>query len=146
MHQMNINDGQPMHSFKAEIEKFQNKNADHPKLGDKVRSLWKVAKRVCAIALLMTERKKSDVLQWASYTYPALISISEVALIWRLLDMAVVAHQLLLQGKQKKINFYSGKILQATYLADIILPQTLANMENCLRHGREIIEIPDDGF
>jgi hypothetical protein len=63
---------------------------------------------------------------------------------WRLLDMAIIANRNL--KKDKKKNFKIGKILQATYFADVTLPHTLATMNNALRKGREIVEIPEEAF
>ncbi len=98
------------------------------------------------IAVEMKIRRKTDPLQWGSYTYPAMMSISEVVMAWRLLDMAIIADKHLKKSPKVKTDFYRGKVLQATYFVDTVLPQTLANMETCIRHGREVIEIPDGAF
>jgi hypothetical protein len=116
------------------------------RLGDTVQSLSRVATRVFEITQELTKRRGEDILQWASYTFPALASISEVLMAWRLLDMAVIAIKLQESTKGSKKDFYEGKILQATFYADTVLPQSLVNMENCLRPGREILEIPDNAF
>ena len=34
---------------------------------------------------------KTDPLQWASTTYPALLAFGELTMAWRLIDMAVIA-------------------------------------------------------
>ncbi|MCP4753712.1 MAG: acyl-CoA dehydrogenase [Proteobacteria bacterium] len=143
---MAMNDGRPMHDFKKEVDRFCGENKEHPILGDKVRALAGVADRVCEIALEMKERRQSDILQWASYTYPALICLGDVFMTWRLLDMAVIADKHMEKSKGSKNYFYKGKVLQASYFTDTILPQTLANMETCLRHGREIVDMPDGAF
>ena len=36
--------------------------------------------------------------------------------------------------------------MQATYFADVTLPHTLATIENALRKGREVIDMPEGGF
>ena len=92
----------------------------------------------------MRDQMNSDPLQWASNTYPALMAFGEVTITWRLLDMAVIATRAIEKGKQN--NFYSGKIMQATYFADVTLPHTLATMGNALREGREVVEMPDGAF
>lgn len=143
---MNMNEGRPFRYFKKELNGFCQENKEHPTLGDKVRALSGVSGRVCEIAQEMLERHKTDPLQWASYTYPAMISISEIIMVWRLLDMAIIAEKQLEKSKGAKGDFFKGKVLQATYYADTILPQSLANMESCLRHGREIIEMPEGSF
>ncbi len=143
---MEMNDGKPFFYFKEELDKFCLENKDHPLFGDKVRALSGVADRVFEIALEMKERRKTDPLQWGSYTYPALMSISELIMVWRLLDMAVIASKIQERSKGAKSDYYLGKVLQASYFTDTTLAQALANMETCLRHGREIIEIPDGAF
>jgi hypothetical protein len=36
--------------------------------------------------------------------------------------------------------------MQATYFTDVTLPHTLATMNNALREGREVIEMPNGAF
>lgn len=141
---MTINDGAPFLSLKTEIEKFCQTHGEHPELGERVRNLLSVFNRVCEVALELNEKRKSDPLQWASYTYPALLCFSEVTMAWRLLDMAVIAHRAMEGGTEN--DFYRGKVFQATYFVDITLPSTLARAEVCLRQGREIVEIPEEAF
>jgi hypothetical protein len=73
------------------------------------------------------------------------MAFGEVTVAWRLLDMAVIAYP----GAQKKgkgSDFHRGKVLQAAYFVDTVLPQTLASLATCLRHGREVVEMPDSAF
>ncbi len=72
-------------------------------------------------------------------------AFGDVAMAWRLLDMAVIAHPASLK-KGKKNDFYRGKVLQATYFVDTTLPHTLATIETCQRQGREIVDIEDNAF
>jgi hypothetical protein len=65
-------------------------------------------------------------------------------MVWRLLDMAIIAARAI--AKVRKNNFYLGKIMQATYFTDVTLPHTLATMNNALREGREVIEMPNGAF
>ena len=88
---MTIRDGAPFNAFKTEIDIFCEKHREHPELGDRVRALAGVGKRLWEAAEEMKNRMTSDPLQWASYTYPALIAFGEVAMAWRLLDMAIIA-------------------------------------------------------
>jgi len=143
---MNMRQGKLILTFKEEIDTFCEKNSSHPLLADNIRALQETAERVCDIASEMRERQKEDPLQWASYTYPCLISLSEVTMTWRLLDMAVFAEKCLGNCNAAQRDYYKAKILQATYFSDITLPQAKANMETCLREGREILEIPDGAF
>jgi len=83
-------------------------------------------------------------LQWASYTYPALLCFGEITMIWRLLDMAVVAQGFMDDGLDN--DYYQGKIFQATYFSDVTLPLSSARMESCLRDSREVVDMPEGAF
>lgn len=143
---MVMNDGRPFQFFREEVSQFCQEHKEHGRLGDKVRALFGVMERVSEIALEMQVRREKDVLQWASYTYPALMSIGEVVVSWRLLDMAIIADRQLGSAKGSQKAFLEGKVFQASYYVDTVLPRTLVNMETCLRHGREILDIDDGAF
>lgn len=142
---MNQKEGACLNAFKSEIESFCERHREHDGLGDKVRTLSGVLKRLWETAEEMKNRQKTDPVQWASYTYPALMAFGEAIVAWRLLDMAVIAYPTA-QKKGKRNDFYRGKVLQASYFVDTVLPQTLATLSTCLRHGREVVEIPDNAF
>jgi hypothetical protein len=65
-------------------------------------------------------------------------------MVWRLLDMAVIAAHAINKGR--KNDFYIGKFMQATYFTDVTLPHTLATAETALREGREVVEMPEGAF
>jgi hypothetical protein len=92
----------------------------------------------------MAERMKSDPLQWASYTFPALMCFGDVTLAWRLLDLAIIAQRVLDEGRGNA--FYAGKVTQACYFVGTMLPLTMARLDICIRSGREIVEIPNEAF
>jgi alkylation response protein AidB-like acyl-CoA dehydrogenase len=142
---MTIRDGGPFRAFQTEVDHFCEKHREHPELGDKIRTLAAVSAQLWEVAEEMKHRMKADPLQWASYTYPALIAFGEVTMTWRLLDMAVIA-QPASRKNGKESDFYKGKVMQATYFADMILPHTLATIETYCRQGREVVEIPDSAF
>ena len=104
----------------------------------------RVKDRLCDMSEEMKRRSKSDPLQWASYTYPALLAFSETIMIWRLLDMASIAYTE--TEKRGKNEYYVGKLSQATFFTDITLPHVLAKIETCLRTGKEITEMPEGAF
>jgi len=141
---MRINGGAPFTAYKKEIEKFCRENREHPQLGTQVTALAQTFDRLTEVAEKMRDQMKSDVLQWASNTYPALTAFGEVTMVWRLLDMAIIAARA--NEKGRKNNFCLGKIMQATYFTDVTLPHTLATMDNALREGREVVEMPNGGF
>jgi len=140
---MSMRGGACLKAFKKEIEAFCTANQDHEQLGGHVRALAGVNRRLLEMAENMRDRMKSDPLQWASYTYPALLAFGEVIMCWRLMEMAVIAVENL---KKKTSDFYLGKVVQATFYTDTTLPHASANIESCLRSGREIVEIPDSAF
>ena len=141
---MRINGGAPFLAFKSEIEKFIQNHRNHPQLGPEVDNLDRTFTQLAGVAEEFGRRMQSDPLQWASYTYPALICFGEVTMAWRLLDMAAAAVKAMEKGR--KNDFYRGKVLQASYFADVTLPHTAATLGTCLREGREIIDMPEKGF
>ena len=141
---MRIHDGAPYLAFRTEFRKFLEQHKDHPQLGPKVKDLSAVFERLDRMAREFKEKMTSDPLQWASKTYPALLAFSEATMAWRLLDMAIIASGAMESGK--KNDFYLGKVLQATYFADVTLPHTLATIDTCLQAGREVVDMPLKGF
>jgi hypothetical protein len=142
---MLLKDGACLAAFKNKIVEFCTQHREHPGLGDKVRTLSGVMERLWETAEEMKNRMQADPLQWASYTYPALMAFGEVTVAWRLLDMAVIAWESA-QKKGKRYDFHKGKVLQASYFVDTVMPHTLAALGTCLRHGREVLEVPDNAF
>ena len=141
---MRINDGAAYKAFMTELEDFCQKNMHQKALGKDIQALAQAAKRLAEVAEAMSELSGSDPLQWASYTYPALMCFGDVTMAWRLLDMAVIARQTMDEGTK---NDYSlGKVMQATYFTGVILPETMARLETCLRAGREIVDMPEGAF
>jgi alkylation response protein AidB-like acyl-CoA dehydrogenase len=141
---MRINNGAPYAAYKTEIQQFFTRHQDHPHLGGWVRYLSDAFDRLDHMAAELHGKMTTDPLQWASNTYPALLAFSEVTMCWRLLDLAIIASDAMDSGKSGE--FYKGKVLQATYFVDSILPHTLATIANCLREGREVVDIPVKGF
>jgi len=142
---MLMDKGAPLKAFKTEIETFCRKFRDHASLSAAIGLLARTGETLFKTAGEMVARRQEDPLQWASYTYPALMSFGETVMAWRLLDMAVIAHECA-RKEGKLSDYYSGKVLQATYFAETTLPHTLARSEICLRAGREIVEMPAGAF
>ncbi|NOX34888.1 MAG: acyl-CoA dehydrogenase [Deltaproteobacteria bacterium] len=142
---MTINNGACFLAFKKELTLFCEKNRTDEILGSRIRALKGVANNLFETALTLNALQKKDPLQFASYTYPALISFSEVTMVWRLLDMALVA-QASLENTKKSQSFYKAKLLQASYFADMTLPLIQAGLETFVRPGREILDIADNAF
>lgn len=142
---MTLRNGASFLAFKQEIEQFCEKNREHVELGDKVRALQGVAQNLWETAYELQKRKENDPLQWASYAYPALTAFADITMSWVLLDMAIIAYPHA-EKKDKKNDFYRGKVLQATYFLDITLPHTQATIEICQRHGREVVIMQDNVF
>ena len=131
-------------AYRDEIERFCVNHEHHPRFGEEIKSLSSVEKKLADVALAMAEKMNSDPLQWASYTFPALMCFGDVTMAWRLLDLAILAQRMADEGRGNA--FYIGKIMQASYFVGTMLPLTRARLETCIRRGREIVEIPNEAL
>jgi hypothetical protein len=141
---MRLNGGALFNAYLSEIRNFCQKQAGQPRLGSEIRALAGAVDSLETMARTLAERMKTDPLQWASYTYPALLCFGDITMAWRLLDLAVIAQERVDAGQGS--DFFSGKVLQATYFTGTTLPLALARMETCLRSGREVLDLPEGGF
>ncbi len=141
---MTLRDGACLAAFREEVMGFCEARRDDPAVGSGVRLLESVARGLWETAAEMAGRQASDPLQWASYTYPALLAFSEVAMAWRLLDMAAIAAGKAGTGKQA--DFFRAKVLQAAWWVETTLPHTRVRAGLCTRAGRETMDMPDGGF
>lgn len=142
---MRLDDGAMVQAFTAELGKFIETNKNHQGLGKYVSNLEEAFARVQEMTTMMIGKNSADPLQWASYTYPALLCYGDLVMVWRLLDMALIAWDRS-EGKAKKNDYFRGKVAQATFFADMTLPHTITRAHSCMRSGREIIDIPDGAF
>jgi hypothetical protein len=141
---MRIQNGAPFTAYRQELKEFVRQTEDHPVIGGPVRRLAHAAERLFQVAGEMAGLNQSDPLQWASQTYPMLLSFGDVTMGWRLLDMARIAQEAMDSGGESE--FYRGKVLQASYYAGVTLPVCLARLDSCLQSGREILDMPDGAF
>jgi len=141
---MQIDNGAPFKAYMAELEGFCQENMENKGLRKEIKSLSLLVKQLRDVALEMKKRMKSDLFQWGSYTYPILLCFGDVTVAWRLLDMAIAAQKAI--DRDERSDFYAGKIIQATYFADTILPVTSARLGTCIRKGNEIAEMPVTAF
>ncbi len=141
---MRINDGAPVRAFMEEIGSFCKANQDHPRLGGAVKELGKMVDKLMEASTKLGMLAMSDLPQWASTTYPALLSYGDASMCWRLLDMARVAQKAIDGGKDNP--FYQGKVMQALYFIRVTLPMAMARLDSCVREGREVVEMPADAF
>ncbi len=141
---LTMDGGAPIKAFLSELRAFCTRYADHALLGDHVRSLVEAAVRLQELASIMRKTLETDPLQWASKTYPALLCFAEATMVWRLLDMAAIAQRKIDEGDASE--FYTGKVMQAMYFADVTLPALLARLEISGRPSREVVEMPEGAF
>lgn len=142
---MFINEGAPYKAFLSEIMGFCAEHGNHEGLGEQVTALEDAMTKIMEMAGVMNERATTDRVQWASYTWPALLCFAEAVMVWRLLDMALIAwERARIPGAEN--DYYRGKTMQATWFTDVTLPQTIARAGTCLLSGREIVDMPDDAF
>jgi len=137
--------GACLSAFKRELEGFCRSHRDHPGLKSQIRDLAKTAEALWAMTERLRSQKESDPARWAAVTHPALMAFGDVAVAWRLLDLARVAWPFLSRGHRNDA-FYRGKVLQAIYFAETNLPVTRAAIQTMLRGGTEVVEIPDEAF
>jgi alkylation response protein AidB-like acyl-CoA dehydrogenase len=137
---MVIHNSAPFKAFRKEILSFCSKHISNKHFENYIKDLKNTVDHTCNAALEMTERRKENPLQWASATYPALLCFGELIAAWRLLDMGIIAE------KNKKSDFNTGKIMQATYYTDTVLPHTRKRIDSCLRTGGEIENMPENAF
>jgi alkylation response protein AidB-like acyl-CoA dehydrogenase len=141
---MRLNNGACYSSFMSSIRDFCEQNRDNPAVGTDIRLLSRAVEQLAQMTEEMSHRSGKDPLQWASYTYPALLCFGDVTAAWRLLDMVLAARKSM--DEKGKNDYYMGKVMQATYFAGVTLPISIARMETCLREGREIVDMPADAF
>jgi len=142
---MRTNEGAMFKAFTSELDAFCETNRDHRGFGSRVRDLADAFRQVREMSEELVGRYQSDRLQWASYTYPALLCFGELVMVWRLLDMGMIAYDRA-EEKGRKGEFYKGKVAQATFFTDTTLPHTVARAKCCTRAEREILEMPDRAF
>jgi alkylation response protein AidB-like acyl-CoA dehydrogenase len=141
---MRINEGAPVRAFMEEIGSFCKKNQDHPRLGGAVKELGRMLDKLVEVSTKMGMLAMSDLPQWASNTYPALLSYGDATTCWLLLDMAVAAQKAIEGGKDTP--FYQSKVTQALYFTRVTLPMAMARLDSCAREGREVVEMPAECF
>ena len=139
-----MDEGAPIKAFLSELRAFCTRYADHPLLGEHVRSLVEAAVGLQEMAGIMRKALETNPLQWASNTYPALMCFADATMVWRLLDMAAIAQRKIDEGE--KNDFHIGKVMQATYFAEVTLPALMARLEICGKSAREVVEIPEEAF
>jgi hypothetical protein len=141
---MRINEGAPVRAFMEEIGTFCKKNQDHPRLGGAVKELGRMLDKLMEVSTKMGMLAMSDLPQWASNTYPALLSYGDATVCWLLLDMAVAAQKSIDGGKDTP--FYQSKVTQALYFTRVTMPMAMARLDSCAREGREVVEMPAECF
>ncbi len=139
-----MNEGEAFKVFLGELQSFCAKNAAHPTLGEYIQSFSKVVGGLVELAKRMAVAMQTNLLHWGTSTYPALLCFGDAIMLWRLLDMALIAQKKIDEGE--KSDFYTGKVMQATYFADVTIPAVMARLETSGKAGREVVEIPDSAF
>jgi 3-(methylthio)propanoyl-CoA dehydrogenase len=141
---LTMNGGEPFKAFIRELQGFCARNSCHETLGGHIASFASVVEELGRTAIKMGQSLEADPLRWASTTYPALRCYGDAAMVWRLLDMALIAQKKIDEGDTS--DFYLGKVVQATYFADITIPVLMARLAVCGDAPRAVVEIPVDAF
>ncbi|MCF8107385.1 MAG: acyl-CoA dehydrogenase [Desulfohalobiaceae bacterium] len=143
---MLIRDGACFAAYQETLAGFCSSHRKDPGLGGRIQALEGVLQRLWEVSGVMLRTRAEDPLQWAASTASMLRAFGEVSLIWRLLDMGLVANKALRHAKGRPLHFYRGKVAQAVYFTDITLPHTLATLESCPGAGREVVNLPTASF
>jgi alkylation response protein AidB-like acyl-CoA dehydrogenase len=142
---MRIKDGAAYKAFQQEIEKFCSENSEDADLGESITRFQTALQDLWKVAEVMNERYGQDPIHWGFQTYPALLCFSMMTMGWRLLDMAVIAAEKLKKSKKQK-DLYTGKIVQARYFMQSMLPQAQALAQSCINDEKDMYHIPDSVF
>lgn len=140
---LGLRGGACLEAFRREIDGFCRAHAGHPEIGARVRALAAVGERLFAAAEEMRRRHRDDPLAWAAAAHPALTAFGDVAMGWRLLDLARVAAEKI---KDRPSDFLRGKLIQAAWFIDTTLPRTLAAIDRCHQPANAVIEMPEAAF
>jgi alkylation response protein AidB-like acyl-CoA dehydrogenase len=147
---MRMKHGKALQTFIDELDGFIEKNRGTKRFSGEMDLFRKALNRLKQISEAMASKMGVDPLQAASYSHALLRCYGDVIVSWRLLDMGIIAEKKLSNNKLSNTSgkklFYEGKIFQATYFTNTVLPKTMAFLDTCIREGREIIEIPEDSF
>lgn len=147
---MRMKEGKAFQAFSDELDALVERNEGSEIFSKEMGLLREAIFRLKNVSRVMTQKMGEDPLQAASYSHPLLRCYGDVILCWRLLDMGLIAAKNLsnkeLSNESSKRLFCEGKIMQATYMANTLLPQTLAVLGTCIREGREIVEIFEGSF
>jgi hypothetical protein len=141
---MTVDDGASFRAFMSELHKFCEHNKENSSFGQEIRSLFEACEHLGMVATQMIETRKSDAALWGSQTYPLLLCFGDVSLIWRLLELALVAENRIRESGTNA--FLRGKLIQAKFMTKTMLPLTRARLRTCLENGHEIMEMPEEGF
>jgi len=142
---MTMENGAALQAFLQAVNDFTKQNEKHRRFTTEVLMLQRTLGQMEEVCRRHTAYWQDEPLSAASRSFPLLLCFGDVVLIWRLLDMAVIAERALTTGTTDK-NFYLGKILAATYVAKELLPQTQARLGAIMEGAHEIIEATEEQF
>jgi len=142
---LTLRDGACLNAFRTELDGFCRNHRNHPGLGHQIQSLSNTADGLWTLAEAFQALRSADPSQWAAGTYSALMAFGDVAVAWRLLDLARTAYPYMTTGSEGDA-FYRGKALQAVFFVETVLPDTRAAIERLMRGGREVVDMPEEAF
>lgn len=141
---MRINDAAPYKAFQKEMNDFVENNSDNEYFAPEISELKDSMEKMWTFSSHMFERMQQDPLDWASKTYPSLKAFGELIMVWRLLEMGIIAQRQL--EKKQSSKFYLGKLYQAKYYASEALPKIKSILASCSRDHSSIVQIDDASF
>jgi alkylation response protein AidB-like acyl-CoA dehydrogenase len=141
--------GKPALDFLAELTRFADAHAEHPRFSAAVGELRRAQQAVGqTIAKLFEWGQAGDLALPQLVANRILEMMAELAVAWLLLDGATIAHERLakLADTHPDRAFYLGRCHSAVYYALNILPGVHHKAEIVARADRSALDIPDDAF
>ncbi len=141
--------GKHTQDFFGDVGKLLAAHAEHPVLGDAVKTLGKAQEAVGGAAFqFLGWFKGGEMARVPLNANRFLEMMSEMAVAWLLLEGAVIAHeaQSKLEKGSKDWSFYEGKKQAARHYAATFLPEVIAKSKVLASGDQSPMEIPGDAF
>ena len=139
--------GKPALDFLAEVARFAEAYADHPRFGSAMPELRRAHEAMGQTMMTL--------MQWGQAgdrALPQLVAnrvlemMAELAVAWLLLEGGVLAHRKLDAATGPDRAFYTGRCHSALYYALNVLPGVHHKAEIIAKADRSALDIPDDAF
>jgi alkylation response protein AidB-like acyl-CoA dehydrogenase len=141
--------GKPALDFLADVGRFIEAHADHPRLSFGIADLKKAHATVGQSLTKLMEWSKLGKVDITSLAANRVLDMmAELTVGYLLLEGAVIAHARLgeVAEGQPDHAFYTGKVHAALYFAHNVMPGVLSKAEIIAREDRSALDIPEQAF